>query len=259
MVWVVDSAEYVFFIHTNTCSSDDRLENSRELLHQTLSDVLLKDAILLVCANKQDLPNAKSASKITEVLDLNKIQKRTWKLQATCAKTAEGLNEGNIVFCNYFFQVLFGLAVSSRTRKRRMPLQEQKSKKNFCHCNCQIAVLAAILQNPRSKMKQATTPQRSSRIIKSPIGSPILFCDAHQSPNHSEQQDKENVQPSPPYQFEIHPFAMQERVIVIDIETTDEWDTLIEIACVEVQNNEITGIVCEIFNTVSSLAFCCKL
>jgi len=87
----------IAFCHVVTLvlsSNDDRLENARELLHQTLQDIKLKDAILLVCANKQDVVNAKTASKITDALELNKIQKRTWKLQATCAKTGEGLNEG---------------------------------------------------------------------------------------------------------------------------------------------------------------------
>lgn len=87
LIFVVDATD-----------DEDRLDEAKEVLHQVLSEIDLKDAILLVCANKADLPHAKSTSQITEALALNKnaagLAKRTWKLQSTCAKTGEGLQEG---------------------------------------------------------------------------------------------------------------------------------------------------------------------
>uniref|UniRef100_A0A3Q3D847 ADP ribosylation factor 5 n=1 Tax=Hippocampus comes TaxID=109280 RepID=A0A3Q3D847_HIPCM len=54
----------------------------------------LKDAVLLVFANKQDLPNAMAASELTKKLGLNDMRSRTWYVQATCATQGTGLYEG---------------------------------------------------------------------------------------------------------------------------------------------------------------------
>ena len=43
-----------------------------------LNEVELKDVILLVLANKQDLPNAMSVQEITEKLGLNALKDRQW-------------------------------------------------------------------------------------------------------------------------------------------------------------------------------------
>ena len=54
----------------------------------------LKDADLLVFANKQDLPHAMSAPELTEKLGLQKLTGRQWYIQACCATTGDGLYEG---------------------------------------------------------------------------------------------------------------------------------------------------------------------
>ena len=48
---------------------------------------------LLILANKQDLPNAVEASKLEQVLGLKDLGSN-WHVQATCAVTGEGLEEG---------------------------------------------------------------------------------------------------------------------------------------------------------------------
>ena len=40
------------------------------------------------------MPNAASASEITDALDLTKMTQRQWFVQATCATTGEGIVEG---------------------------------------------------------------------------------------------------------------------------------------------------------------------
>merc|ERR1719266_1350816 len=52
------------------------------------------DAVLLVFANKQDLPNAMSVNEVTERLGLNQLRNRQWYIQSTCATTGDGLYEG---------------------------------------------------------------------------------------------------------------------------------------------------------------------
>jgi GTPase SAR1 family protein len=54
----------------------------------------LRNAVLLVFANKQDLPNAMSAAEITDKLGLHALRQRQWYIQSTCATSGEGLYEG---------------------------------------------------------------------------------------------------------------------------------------------------------------------
>ena len=53
-----------------------------------------RESILLVFANKQDLPNAMSAAEMTDKLGLNSLRHRQWYIQACCATTGDGLYEG---------------------------------------------------------------------------------------------------------------------------------------------------------------------
>merc|ERR1712187_27562 len=76
-------------------SSDrDRIEDAREELMSILDDDAMRDAVLLVFANKQDLPNAMAAAEVTEKLGLYKMRNREWFIQSACATTGDGLYEG---------------------------------------------------------------------------------------------------------------------------------------------------------------------
>jgi len=59
-----------------------------------LNDDELRDAVLLVFANKQDLPKAMTPAEVTEKLQLHSIKQRAWFIQSTCAKNGDGLCEG---------------------------------------------------------------------------------------------------------------------------------------------------------------------
>ena len=54
----------------------------------------LRDAALLVFANKQDLPNAMNAAEVTDKLGLHSLRQRRWYVQAACATTGHGMYEG---------------------------------------------------------------------------------------------------------------------------------------------------------------------
>ncbi|KAJ0561839.1 putative small GTPase superfamily, ARF/SAR type, P-loop containing nucleoside triphosphate hydrolase [Helianthus annuus] len=54
----------------------------------------LRDIVLLMFANKQDLPNAMNAAEITDKLGLHSLRQRYWYIQSTCATFREGLYEG---------------------------------------------------------------------------------------------------------------------------------------------------------------------
>ena len=68
--------------------------SAKEELHRMLAEDELRNAPVLVLANKQDLPNAMSVNEITEKLGLNQLRNRLWHIQSTCAITGDGLYEG---------------------------------------------------------------------------------------------------------------------------------------------------------------------
>ncbi|MFH4973946.1 hypothetical protein AB6A40_000655 [Gnathostoma spinigerum] len=72
----------------------ERVLESREELQSMMTEDELRDAILLVLANKQDLPNAMNVSELTSKLGLNDLRNRNWYIQATCATQGTGLYEG---------------------------------------------------------------------------------------------------------------------------------------------------------------------
>ncbi|CAK9300289.1 unnamed protein product [Gordionus sp. m RMFG-2023] len=76
-------------------SSDrDRIDEARQELHRIINDREMKEAIVLVYANKQDLPDAMKPSEIQEKLGLNRIRDKTWYIQPACATAGDGLFEG---------------------------------------------------------------------------------------------------------------------------------------------------------------------
>ena len=83
----------IFVVDSN---DSDRIDAARDELHRMLNEDELRDAVLLVFANKQDLPNAMSAAEMTDKLGLHGLRPsyRQWYIQACCATTGDGLYEG---------------------------------------------------------------------------------------------------------------------------------------------------------------------
>ena len=81
----------IFVVDSN---DRERIGEAREELNRMLAEDELRDAVLLILANKQDLPNAMSAAEINEKLGLHQLRNREWYIQATCATNGEGLYEG---------------------------------------------------------------------------------------------------------------------------------------------------------------------
>lgn len=59
-----------------------------------LSEEELRDAALLVFANKQDQPGAKGAGEISEALKLGELRDRNWSIVACSAIDGRGIDEG---------------------------------------------------------------------------------------------------------------------------------------------------------------------
>lgn len=72
----------------------DRLGTASEELAAMLNEDELKDAALLVFANKQDQPGAKGAGDISEALRLGELRDRNWSIVACSAVDGRGVTEG---------------------------------------------------------------------------------------------------------------------------------------------------------------------
>ena len=81
----------IFVVDTN---DRERIGEAAEELQKMLREEELREAVLLVFGNKQDLPNAMSISEVTDKLGLHSLGSRKWYIQATCATSGDGLYEG---------------------------------------------------------------------------------------------------------------------------------------------------------------------
>uniref|UniRef100_A0A8C8MMK6 RING-type E3 ubiquitin transferase n=1 Tax=Oncorhynchus tshawytscha TaxID=74940 RepID=A0A8C8MMK6_ONCTS len=73
----------------------DRLMEAHSELAKLLTEKELRDALLLIFANKQDVPGAVSVEEMTELLSLHKLCcGRSWHIQGCDARSGMGLHEG---------------------------------------------------------------------------------------------------------------------------------------------------------------------
>ena len=82
IIFVVDSADV------------ERMPVARGELAAMLEEDELRDAILLVFANKQDQKGALHAQQISDALGLPEVRNRQWSIQETSALQGKGLFEG---------------------------------------------------------------------------------------------------------------------------------------------------------------------
>ncbi|KAH8310413.1 hypothetical protein KR044_001213, partial [Drosophila immigrans] len=81
-------------IYVIDCTDRSRFKEAGSELFEMLMDNRLKTVPLLVFANKQDLPDAMTASEVAEKLGLVQLQERTWEIKACTAVDGTGLKEG---------------------------------------------------------------------------------------------------------------------------------------------------------------------
>jgi ADP-ribosylation factor protein 1 len=81
----------IFVVDSN---DRDRMDHAKDELQRMLQEDELQDCVLLVFANKQDLPNAMSSSEVADKLGLHQLRTQTWNIQACAACLGDGLHEG---------------------------------------------------------------------------------------------------------------------------------------------------------------------
>ncbi|KJX93761.1 unnamed protein product [Zymoseptoria tritici ST99CH_1A5] len=89
--YYANTAAVVFVIDSTDV---ERLHTAQEELKAMLDEDELRDAALLVFANKQDQPGAKGAGDISEALKLGELKDRNWSIMACSAVTGKGVTEG---------------------------------------------------------------------------------------------------------------------------------------------------------------------
>merc|ERR1711865_1060294 len=81
----------IFVVDSN---DRERIEDAHDELAKMLGEDEMRDAAVLVFANKQDLPNSMPAAEVIEKLGLQSMRNRQWFVQSACATTGDGLYEG---------------------------------------------------------------------------------------------------------------------------------------------------------------------
>ncbi|BFZ58061.1 ADP-ribosylation factor, Arf Arf6 [Savitreella phatthalungensis] len=82
LIFVIDSADR------------ERIDEARNELMRIIQDREMRDALLLVFANKQDVAGCMTPADVTEKLQLHSLKDRQWNVQPSCATTGSGLFEG---------------------------------------------------------------------------------------------------------------------------------------------------------------------
>lgn len=82
VIFVVDSTDI------------ERLEIAADELRSMLNESELRDAALLVFANKQDQPGAQGAGEISEALKLGELRDRNWSIVACSCIDGKGIKDG---------------------------------------------------------------------------------------------------------------------------------------------------------------------
>ena len=89
-VYYVNTDAIIYVIDTH----DETYDDSKTQFYKLLSNETLKNAIILIYANKQDLPGAKNVAEIIQIYELDTIKDHIWHIQPCSAQTGEGLITG---------------------------------------------------------------------------------------------------------------------------------------------------------------------
>jgi len=93
-VWDVYYMNTDGVIYVIDSQDENNYEESKNQFHKIIKNSALKNATILIYANKQDLPGAKSVEQIIKDYQLDNIKNHSWKIQSCSATRGEGLIEG---------------------------------------------------------------------------------------------------------------------------------------------------------------------
>lgn len=83
--------EWIQVVFVVDATDKDRITTASEELSAMLNEEELKDAALLVFANKQDQPGVLTAADISDALKLARLKDRSWSIYSCSAVTGDGM------------------------------------------------------------------------------------------------------------------------------------------------------------------------
>ena len=89
-VYFANTDAIIYVIDTH----DTNYEESKNQFYKLLENEALKNAVILIYANKQDLAGAKRVNEIIQIYELESITNHIWHIQPCSAQTGEGLVTG---------------------------------------------------------------------------------------------------------------------------------------------------------------------
>ena len=89
----------IFVVDSN---DRERIAEARDELNRMLAEDELRDAVLLVFANKQDLPHAMNPAEITDKLGLHNMRNRNWYIQVNIETAAPVMSHINMKYLGHF-------------------------------------------------------------------------------------------------------------------------------------------------------------
>lgn len=112
------------------------LPAARDELHRMLNEDELRESILLVFANKQDLPNAMSAAEMTDKLGLHGLRQRQWYARTHVA-------------CHYYTYTAISLSLSALPEPIHLQYELQIFLTTSPHILSQVH--PSVLRNDRGR------------------------------------------------------------------------------------------------------------
>ena len=171
-VYFVNTDAIIYVIDTH----DTNYEESKNQFYKLLENEALKNTVILIYANKQDLSGAKGVNEIIQIYELDKIKNHIWHIQPCSAQTGEGLVTGmkwlsdQLVFrSNNNFPVNPYVDFpedKNNNKKKGNKIKNQNNKNNTSKNNTNIG---QSLNNTDSNMGTNTSNQNTINNINSSI------------------------------------------------------------------------------------------
>ena len=75
-------------------ADDSQIQDSKAEFINMLNHNELRDALVLIFANKADMPTARSVDELSDIFGFSEVSTHEHKIQPCCALTGEGLDLG---------------------------------------------------------------------------------------------------------------------------------------------------------------------
>ena len=106
------ATDAIIFV-VDSCDTDERFEEAKLELHRIMRTADNIGVPLLIIANKQDLPSAKSQNEVEKCLGMSEFNNdQLWHIEPACAVTGEGLESA--------LEALHTLIVKRKQQKKRI-------------------------------------------------------------------------------------------------------------------------------------------